>query len=93
VTADHGGEGWDYSNVVLPQVFTIPFYVRSPGIAGGVDLYTLTTNRVDPGGSRPSYSEPDQPIRNGDAGNLALDLLGLPPIPGSLMRDTGLIED
>ena len=65
----------------------IPFYVWGVSIAAGVDLYELNPNtRLDPARSIPSMSAPVQPIRNGDAGNLALQLLGLPVIPNSTIN-------
>jgi hypothetical protein len=94
LTADHGGNGTDHSDPTLWQDFRIPFYVWGPGVLAGVDLYTLNAGlRLDPGQTgRPTYAAPIQPIRNGEATNLALDLLGLGPIPGSTMNyDQSLI--
>lgn len=90
VTADHGGplgmkEHGDNKN---PENYTVPFYVWGPGIPAGVDLYELNADtRQDPGTANPLPS-PDTlpPIRNAGAGNLCLDLLGLPPIPGSTVN-------
>jgi len=86
ITADHGGGG------VIPNAhteayhitnYTIPFFLWGPGVPAGADLYALFSNRGDPGTNRADYSVSPQPIRDGDGGNLALGLLGLPPIPGS----------
>ena len=88
VTADHGGIDHGHSDATLPVDYTIPFYVVGPGIPLGSDLYALTgTERVDPGNTRPRYSAPLQPVRNADAANAITALLGLPPVPGSSMRD------
>jgi hypothetical protein len=50
-----------------------------------MDLYTLFANRADPGTNYVDYNAVWQPLRNGDSGNLALAMLGLPPIPGSTL--------
>ena len=85
VTADHGGTGIggdahsDESHILN---YTIPFIVNGPGVGMG-DLYTLNAGiRLDPGTGRPT-EDGVQPVRGSEAGNLALQLLGLDPIPGS----------
>jgi hypothetical protein len=88
VTADHGGGGVlrsGHTEAYHITNYTVPFFLRAPGIPGGSDLYALFTNRGDPGTNRTDYSTRPQPIRNSDGSNLALSLLGLPPIPGSYM--------
>jgi hypothetical protein len=83
LTADHGGEGPSHLDPEVPGSYTIPMFLWGPGIPAGVDLYTLVTNRFNPGESRPDHNAAQQPLRNGDTGNLSLALLGLPSIPGS----------
>jgi len=88
VTADHGGGGVTangHTESYHITNYTIPFFLRAPGIPGGADLYEIFANRADPGANRTDYTTRPQPIRNGDGSNLALTLLALPPIPGSFM--------
>jgi hypothetical protein len=82
LTADHGGRGthghYDPTKYVN---YRVPFVVWGPGVTHG-DLYAMNPTYADPGRSRVLYSG-RQPIRNGDLANLALDLLGLGPVPDS----------
>jgi predicted AlkP superfamily pyrophosphatase or phosphodiesterase len=87
VTSDHGGHGTDHGDPTEPFNYTIPFYVWGAGVGSGVDLYELNDQyRIDPGTRRPAYEERLQPVRNGDAANLALRLLGLESVPGSTIN-------
>ena len=87
VSSDHGGQpNGDHGFPEVLSTYTIPFFLWCPGIPKGADLYALLANRKDPGASRIDYVFPDQPLWNGDGGNLAMTLLGLPPIPGSMLR-------
>lgn len=82
LTSDHGGRGPTHTDPTRPADYTVPFLVRGPGVPAGADLYDLNPQLADPGAGRPSYDGP-QPVRNGDLANLATDLLGLGPVPGS----------
>lgn len=88
LSADHGGGSPDYTHVDPDKIenYTIPLILWGPGIPAGVDPNTLFANRTDPGPERISNTNPDQPLRNGDTGNIAMALLGLPPIEGSFHR-------
>jgi len=89
LTSDHGGrlQTRTHRPSFNRENYTIPFYVWGPGVSGGAELYTLNaTNRGDPGSIRPAYSEPNQPIRNGDSANLALQLLELGVVPKSTIN-------
>ena len=87
VTADHGGTGYTHVDPTFPENYTVPFYITAPGVPAGVDLYSLNPDdRLDPGAGRPDYSATPQPIRNGEVTNLALDLLSLGAIPGSVIN-------
>jgi uncharacterized radical SAM protein YgiQ len=84
VTADHGGTGHNHGTANDQRNYAIPFMVWGAGVAQGKDLYALNQpGRADPREQQVAYGRPDQPIRNGDAANLSLRLLGLGCVPGS----------
>lgn len=87
VTADHGGTGRAHGDAADPLNYTVPFYVWGIDVAHGADLYELNHSaRKNPEQKAPDYLATLQPIRNGDAGNLAMSLMGLPAIPGSTIN-------
>ncbi|MDA0822671.1 MAG: alkaline phosphatase family protein [Proteobacteria bacterium] len=89
VTADHGGRigTTTHEPADSRENYMIPFYVWGGNTAAGVDLYTLNSgSRLDPGSAQPAYNRGLQPIRNGDAANLSLELLGLEANPGSTIN-------
>ncbi len=88
VTADHGGGGVianAHTEAYHITNHTIPFFIRGPGVPKNSDIYALFANRGNPGTNRTDYTTVPQPLRNGDSGNIALAMLGLPPITGSFI--------
>ena len=92
VTSDHGGGDSEGSHGKTGEAvnYTVPLFVWFCDEQLPVDLYELNLlGRLDPGDAQ--IEEPPtspQPIRAGEVGNLALDLLGLPPIPDSAYNDS-----
>ncbi len=83
LTGDHGFMPGRRTH--SPRVITnvrVPFLTWGAGVAAG-DLYDLNPDYANPGRRHPAYAASRQPVRNGDLGNLAVDLLGLGPIPDS----------
>jgi Type I phosphodiesterase / nucleotide pyrophosphatase len=71
ISTDHGGTGYGHNDVTNPENHTIPFIAWGPRAQAGADLDELN-------------SDGHQPIRNIDIGQVALDHLGLPPVPGGV---------
>ncbi len=85
ITADHGGRGTNgHADAATLDDYRIPFIVSGPGVSPGSDLYDLNPDYRDPGTSRPSY-DGAQPVRNADVASLTTRLLGLAPVPGSVI--------
>ena len=85
LTSDHGGTGYNHITASDLKNYRVPFLVWGAGVTAGGDLYAMNSeSRADPGDGRPDHKKTPQPIRNGDSGNLATQLLGLGTIDGSL---------
>ncbi len=95
LTTDHGGLGFTHTDSSIEDNYSIPFYVWGPEVRPRGDLYEINpTIRADPDETQPPGDESPPPIRNGELANLALDLLGLPAIGGSMLNENqGLQTD
>jgi phosphopentomutase len=84
LTADHGGVPGTRSHGDRTRYdnYRVPFVVWGAGVRAA-GLYGLNPTALRPGRTQPGFRGA-QPIRNGDVANLALDILGLGPVPGSL---------
>ena len=84
VTTDHGGasETFSHADRTVAANYAVPFFTWGAGVARGADLYTLNSDRADPGAAQPRYQQRMQPIRTGEAANLIAGLLGYGPVPG-----------
>ena len=70
--------------MTCPLNFRIPFLVWMGDASAALDLQALNPARTKPARDELITRVADkQPIRNGDAANAALHLLGLPSVPGS----------
>ncbi|MDP7062407.1 MAG: alkaline phosphatase family protein [Planctomycetota bacterium] len=91
LTSDHGG-GIPHKNhhgYGLHWVnYMVPFFVWTPDMTEAQDLYAINEGQyLDPGIVMPkSIHIGPQPIRNSDAANLCLALMGLPSVPGSTIN-------
>ena len=84
LTADHGNQD---NPVTGADRYSVPFYVWGPGVPAGADLYALNAGKRQVAASYPMTTYTGmQPIRNAEAANLALNLLGLGAIPGSTIN-------
>jgi len=85
--SDHGGTGYNHVTAKDLKNYRIPFLVWGAGVTAGGNLYAMNSeSRAEPGDGRPDHNEIPQPIRNGDSGNLATQLLGLGTIDSSMFN-------
>ncbi|MBW2398913.1 MAG: alkaline phosphatase family protein, partial [Deltaproteobacteria bacterium] len=93
VVTDHGGGAptTHHNQEGNSLNYKIPMFIWGAGVAEGTEFYSINGSvRTDPGTGRPNFDLSDmagQPLRNGDSGNLALQMLGLPAIPYSTINE------
>jgi predicted AlkP superfamily pyrophosphatase or phosphodiesterase len=91
MTSDHGGgipQANHTGNGLLWVNYVVPFFIWTAAMHEPQDLYVLNRGQyIDPGIDMPtSIHIGPQPVRNSDAANLCLKLLGLPPVPESTIN-------
>ena len=92
LTSDHGGSRFHHADASHIEHYAVPFYMWGPGVPNQ-ELYVLnSTTRQNPGLGRPGYDAAVQPIRNGEAANVALGLLGLGPVPGAMINTAAVLH-
>lgn len=83
LTADHGGASGakGHNSATTLENYRIPFAAWGAGTSSG-DIYVRNPDFRNPGTARVTYKGL-QPVRNANLANLAMELLGLGPVPGS----------
>jgi hypothetical protein len=88
LTADHGGgvPVMTHSENTAPENFTVPLFIWLGQDTAASELIALNSDRraVVPSTTYVGDDSVPQPIRSAEVGNIALQLLGLPAIPGSV---------
>jgi predicted AlkP superfamily pyrophosphatase or phosphodiesterase len=99
LTADHGGGVplKTHTESTAPENFNVPLLIWLGSDTAATELIALNSDRraVVPSTTYVGDDSVPQPIRTAEVGNLALQLLGLPAIPGSVanaQQDLLLIE-
>jgi hypothetical protein len=90
LTTDHGGGApfRSHDRATVAVNFVIPFLVWTGDEREPRDLYAMNAKtRADPGTLQVAGDATGlPPVRNADAGNLVLSLLGLPALTGSTVN-------
>ncbi|MEY4810414.1 MAG: hypothetical protein RI986_752, partial [Planctomycetota bacterium] len=88
LTADHGGGVplKTHTEWTAPENFNVPLLIWLGTDTAATELIALNSDRraVVPSTTYVGDDSVPQPIRSAEVGNIALQLLGLPAIPGSV---------
>jgi len=88
LTADHGGgvPVRTHSEFTAPENFNVPLLIWLGQDTAATELIALNSDRraVAPSTTYIDNESVPQPIRSAEVGNIAMQLLGLPAIPGSV---------
>jgi hypothetical protein len=88
LTADHGGgvPAKTHTEWTAPENFNVPLLIWLGQDTAATELIALNSDRraVVPSTAYVDNESVPQPIRSAEVGNIAMQLLGLPAIPGSV---------